>query len=432
MFTALYLFGTVFSVQADVHSPGKKTLTWHVKKGLTNPPNQAGVRHAPYSDAKVFPAEIPGFIDGKIRKEGVILGPNEHYDAMFNPAAWVAHDPRDGKEKIFLAPRAEKEQPGKTWEKISEAPLLVSDDGRNFTRYSDDAWLKATEPYELAGGAEDARYADLRLQPFIDTDGKRFDAAVMYTAFDGKTARISLMFFNHDNPTETRKKGLVFRDEDVLKNPVDPGNPAWNKSMAMRQVQDPETGAVRNFYFFGEGDHNHGGIMMMETGHPFSSRSDGAFGLTYPADAPVLRTREGFFDQGKVEAAFQPEVTRLPEKIAKKTGEKYGLTLSYHGDTPPWGYSVGYATFSMKRPGEVLYRSTGPYLKPTRALEKEGQVSKVVFASGKVQFKGEELIYYGSADLYISVASAPATKRIPGDPFFTYDPCRELLRNKHK
>ena len=424
---------STLSAQAQVvEAPlSAQPLHWHVKKDLIKPANQASARHAGYVDAKTYPVENPGFIQAgtKIKKEGVILGPNSTYDAMFNPAAWVAIDPRDGKEKVFLAPRAEKDQPDQVWKKISEAPLLVSVDGRKFIPYSQGAWLKATEPYELNGGTEDARYADLRMQPFVDDDGTVFDGAMMYTAYDGKTARIAVMLFHHDRPLVTRKKGLVFKDEEVLKNPLVPGS-AWNKSMSMRQVRDPKSGKINNIYFFGEGNLHHGGIMMMETDRPFSSHSDGSYGLTFPTTVPVLKSREGYFDQGLVEAAHQPEVVRLTDALSKKTGEMYGLLLSYHGDTPPYGYSVGFAIFPMNKVGEPIYRSQGPYLKPTRKLEIDGQVDRVVFNSGMVKFKGEILMYYGSADSYISVASAPEAVRSLHEPYFIDDPCQAIMHRQ--
>ena len=396
------------------------------------PCNQPSARHEGYSAVKYSLPEIPGFIlkNTKIKKEGIILGPNQNYDALFNPAAWVAVDPRDGKEKVFLAPRAERDQPNEVWKKISEAPLMVSEDGRRFTLYSKGAWLKATEEFELKGGTEDARYADLRLQPFIDQDGSTFDAAMMYTAYGGTTARIAILFFNHQDPLHTRKKGLVFKDTDVMKNPLVPSSPAWNKSMAMKQIRDSETGKITNFYFFGEGNVHHGGIMALQSDLPFSSQKDGSFGLTFPLTQPVLKSRLGFFDQGLVEAAHQPEVVRLSPKLSKNTGEKFGLLLSYHGDTPPWGYSVGYALFSLHHFGAPIYRSKGPYLKPTRKLEKFGQVDRVVFNSAMVRFKGEILMYYGSADSYISVASALEASRDDVEKFISLNDCKQLLHPK--
>lgn len=430
--SSIFILATASASFAGPVDPPKTILKWKIKKDLIKPANQSAARHAGYENAVDRPVEIPGFVrpGAPLKYEGIILGPNATYDAMFNPAAYVAIDPRDGKEKVFLVPRSEKDQPKKAWKKISEGPLLASEDGRHFYRYTAGPWLAATEPYELAGGTEDARYADLRLQPFVDVDGKSFDAAMMYTAYDGKTARISVMFFNHANPADTRKKGLVFLDEDVMKNPLVPGNPAWNKSMAMRQYRHPKTGEVRNVYFFGEGNLHHGGIMSLASDRPFSSHPDGSFGLKFPSTSPIMKSRKGYFDQGLVESAHQPEVVRLPAALAEKTGESHGLLLAYHGDSPPHGYSVGYAIFSLDHPGgPPLYRSEGPYLKPIAELEKSVQVDKVIFNSAMVKFKGEVLTYSGLGDSYIVVHSAPETRRLPGEPLFTYESCRGIMKS---
>jgi predicted GH43/DUF377 family glycosyl hydrolase len=101
--------------------------------------------------------------------------------------------------------------------------------------------------------------------------------------------------------------------------------------------------------------------------------------------------------------------------------------LSYHGDTPPWGYSVGYAIFSLEHPERgAIYRSKGPYLKPIEALEKSVQVDKVIFNSAEVVFKGEVLMYSGLGDSYIVVHSAPAAAKTAEEKRLTFDLCNSL------
>jgi predicted GH43/DUF377 family glycosyl hydrolase len=420
------------SAATDSSGPVPKKLRWKVKSTLIKPGNQSEARHVGYPVLPVKKGEAPPFIDGtRIKKEGVILGPNEHYDAMFNPAAFTRRDPKDGKLKVYLVPRAEKDVPDAAWKKRSESTLLESEDGRNFHIYKEGPWFRAGDWYDEVGGTEDARYVDLRLQPYVDiADGKAFDGAMMYTAYDGKTARIAVVFFNHDHLDDTRKSGLLFRDEDVVKNPLVPANPAWNKSASMIQYREPKSGQVKNLIFFGEGNSHHGGIMAMTTERPFTSQADGSFGLRFPEHAkPVITSRPGFYDQALVESAHQPLIARLPKDLADQTGEEFAVILSLHGDTPPWGYSVGWTAFSLSHPERgPIYRSSSPYLRPTRGLEINGQVDKVVFNSAMVDFKGETLLYYGSADTYISVASAPSAPRAPKDPRFTYNECASFLR----
>jgi predicted GH43/DUF377 family glycosyl hydrolase len=425
----------VFAAGDPPKVPKRQYLHWHINYDIEKPGNQSANRFKGYKDAQEFPPEYPPTLErgATLKNEGIILGPSGKYHAMFNPGGpWTAVDPVDGIEKVFMVVRAEQDvinkETGKKM-KVSYGELLASDDARRFYRYTKKPWLKPTEAYEEA--TEDARYADLRLQPFVDTDGKIFDAAMMYTAYDGKTARISVMFFNHDKPLETRKKGLVFNDLDVMKDPFVPGNPAWNKSMAMRQVKDEVTGKVTNHYFFGEGNMHHGGIKYMASDHPFSSAADGAFGLDFKKANIALTGREGFFDQGLVEAAFQPEVVALSDELAKATGHKEALMLAYHGDSPPWGYSVGYALFPLDDPSRgPIFRSKGPYKKPIEEFEKSVQVDKVIFGSAGFFFHGERLEYSGVGDQYIVLHSGNGAPPIVIGRYKTYNPCMLVFNQK--
>jgi len=133
-------------------------------------------------------------------------------------------------------------------------------------------------------------------------------------------------------------------------------------------------------------------------------------GWKWPSDqAPVIKTREGFYDQNLVEPAFAPVIAPLPKALQESTGQTNGIYVTLHGDSPPMGYQVGYRIFSLDDPtGAPIYTSDGPFLWPQEKYEIEGQVGKVVFASGSVEFKGKRFIYYGAADKFIGVASAPA------------------------
>ena len=378
------------------------------------PENQAEFRHKGFSDIPFVAPEIPPFVKEPFTKLGIAFAPSGKLTATFNPAAFVARDPVDGVKKVYLVIRGEEDRPNAEWKKHSLPYLASSTDGVHFKLVQEKPLFKATEPYELAGGIEDTRYMDLRKQPYVDGSGKTWDGAYMYTAYDGTTARVAARLFNHDNPTETFPLGLLFPREDVEKNPLNPKFPGWNKSPSGIQVKDPVTGKIRNILYVGEGAATYGGIMALE--------SDTPFGWKWPLhQKPVVKTRPGLYDQGLVEAAFQPIIADLPPDIVKKTGEKQGIVVSLHGDGPPKGYQVGFRIFSLKNPtGAPIYASDGPYLTPDRDYEIKGQVSKVVFASGFVFFdqtvlvngvpvkKRMAFLYYGTADKYVGVATAPA------------------------
>ena len=370
------------------------------------PPNQPSSRHAGTPDVPHRDPELPGFVDPSSKgfvRQGIAFGPGDKFQAAFNPTAFVAKD-KDGKEKVFMVIRGEKEVPNAEWKRHSLPYLASSDDGVHFKMVQEDPLFQADSIYDKVGGIEDPRYADFRLQPVVMPDGKSYDGAIMYTAYDGKTARVAAALFNHDSLGEFRKVGPIFKDADLLKNPLVPENPAWNKSPAPLQFKDPKTGKIRNILYVGEGNQHHGGIMAIESDKPMS--------WTWPENQkPVIQTRPGFYDQNLVEPAFQPVIAPLPKDLAEKTGQTQGIYVSLHGDAPPQGYQVGYRIFALDNPtGKPIFESAGPFLWPQEKYEIEGQVGKVVFASGSVEFKGQRFIYYGAADKYIGVASAPARK----------------------
>jgi len=57
-------------------------------------------------------------------------------------------------------------------------------------------------------------------------------------------------------------------------------------------------------------------------------------------------------------------------------------------------------------PGNVLYRSPYPILRPTEEFERIGDVNNVVFPCGAVIVNGTLFVYYGGADKVVCVATA--------------------------
>ncbi|NCN42289.1 hypothetical protein GW916_13680 [bacterium] len=404
MLGALFLFSSPLTIGEDIRSCDQ-LLAAAVKDENWIPPNQPSARHGDSPQVARRSVELPGFVrEGSqgFKREGIAFGPSDQFEAAFNPTAFVAKDPIDGKEKVFMVVRGEKEMPNAEWKRRSLPYLAVSEDGIHFDLVGDKPIFDAVHDFDRAGGIEDPRYSDFRLQPVIADNGKSYDGAIFYTAYDGKTARVATTLFNHNNLKEFYNTGPLFKDADVARNPIVPGNPAWTKSPAPLQYKDPKTGKVRNILYVGEGSREHGGIMAIE--------SDSAMGWKWPSDqAPVIKTREGFYDQNLVEPAFAPVIAPLPKALQESTGQTNGIYVTLHGDSPPMGYQVGYRIFSLDDPtGAPIYTSDGPFLWPQEKYEIEGQVGKVVFASGSVEFKGKRFIYYGAADKFIGVASAPA------------------------
>lgn len=366
------------------------------------PSNQPTKRFAGHPQVKRIPPELPHFLDGPFVKHGIVMGPGENFEAAFNPLLF-AETGADGKKKLYMIFRGEKETNDPDFPRRSLPYLASSEDGRNFKMEREGPLWQPTQWFDEAGGVEDPRYMDLRLMPYVDSrDGKVFDGAIAYTGFDKHTARVGAVFFNHNNLNEFRKKdGPIFNDRDLMRNPLNPHKPGWNKSPAAIQYRDPKTGKTRNILYVGEGNPQHGGIMALDADKPFDWK--------WPArKQPSIKVRSDHYDQILVESAFAPIIKPLPPELARKTGQKEGIYLFLHGDSNPMGYQVGYRIFSLADPtGEPIYASDGPLLSPELPWEIEGQVGKVVFASGAVEWNGELIVAYGAADKFVGLASAP-------------------------
>jgi beta-1,2-mannobiose phosphorylase / 1,2-beta-oligomannan phosphorylase len=84
-----------------------------------------------------------------------------------------------------------------------------------------------------------------------------------------------------------------------------------------------------------------------------------------------------------------------------------GWLLLYHGVSDiDHHYRVGFMILDKDDPGNVLYRTPYPILKPTEEFEKIGDVDNVVFPCGAVIVKGTLFVYYGGADKVVCVATS--------------------------
>lgn len=87
---------------------------------------------------------------------------------------------------------------------------------------------------------------------------------------------------------------------------------------------------------------------------------------------------------------------------------KYGWLVLYHAMDDDWSkYKVGAMLLDLEDPTKVLARSPEPVLEPGELYEHDGYKPGVVYASGAVIKDDTLLVYYGSADSYVCVASTP-------------------------
>ena len=313
---------------------------------------------------------------------------------VFNPATVVRN------KKVYLLYRAQDAigHPAGT----SRIGLAESNDGFHFIRrarpvlYPDnDAWKK----YEWEGGCEDPRVVE-------DGNGLYY---MTYTAFDGHVAR--LLVATSTDLIHWVKHGPVFARAFNGKY-ID----KWSKSgsIVSRYVGGRIVAArIKGKYWMYWGDQ-----------FIWAAVSDNLLDWTPVEKAPgeadpvelrgqarempalkiVLPTRNGKFDSDLVESGPPALLT------------DQGILLLYNsrnipaiGDPalPEGTYTASQALFDGVDPTHLLHRLDHYFLRPDKAYELTGQVNSVCFIEGLAQFDGRWLLYYGTADSKIAVATRP-------------------------
>ncbi|MGI4855265.1 MAG: glycoside hydrolase family 130 protein [Janthinobacterium lividum] len=120
----------------------------------------------------------------------------------------------------------------------------------------------------------------------------------------------------------------------------------------------------------------------------------------------ILAPRPGMPDSDFPEAGPPPVLTRSGIVMLYNAKNKNG-----EGSDPqlkPGTYSVEVATFAAEDPGKLVSRTVAPVFKPELPFEQTGQyAARTTFSEGLVLFKGRWWMYYGCADSFVGVATAP-------------------------
>lgn len=210
-----------------------------------------------------------------------------------------------------------------------------------------------------------------------------------YTAYDGKTARLSLAS-SKDLSTWT-KHGLVLKD-DKYKD-------MWSKSGAIVVEQKGEkiiAKMIDGKYWMYFGDTN---LFLASSSDLINW--DVCINEENKQMITVLHPRMGYFDSRLVEPG--------PFALYKEEG----ILLIYNGSNaanfnapqlPKFTYAAGQALFDKDAPHKLLDRTQGYFIYPDKDYEKIGEVNEVCFVEGLVNFKGKWFLYYGTADSKIAVA----------------------------
>ncbi len=295
---------------------------------------------------------------------------------VFNPAAIVRND------TVFLLYRAE-DKIGK-FAGTSRIGLAWSTDALHFTRnpwpvlYPDNDSLKK---YEWEGGCEDPRIVE-------DDQGTYY---LTYTAYDGDKAR--LMVASSADLFHWIKHGLAFADAYNGKYVNE-----WSKSGSIVcKYGNGKAMAVKinGKYWMYWGDTNIFLASSDDLIHWVPVESNDNMLLS------VFGPRKGKFDSDLVE----------PGPPAMLTDE--GIVLMYNsrnvpskGDSslPEGTYAASQILLDKKDPSRVLQRMDTCFIKPDKPYEISGQVNRVCFLEGLVNYKDRWFLYYGTADSKIAVA----------------------------
>lgn len=295
---------------------------------------------------------------------------------VFNPAAVVRHD------TLFLLYRAE-DKIGK-YAGTSRIGIAYSFDGLHFTKQATPVLYPAddsSKKYEWEGGCEDPRITE-------DENGIYY---LTYSAYDGDKAR--LMLATSKDLYHWEKQGHAFAKAYKGKY-VD----QWSKSGSI--VSNYKNGnavavKINGKYWMYWGDTN----IFLATSNdlinwePVES-SDGKL-------LSVFGPRKGKFDSDLVE----------PGPAAMLTDN--GIVLIYNarnvpskGDTTlnEGTYAPSQILLSATDPTKVVDRMENYFMKPEQLYEINGQVGRVCFVEGLVQYKSKWFLYYGTADSKIAVA----------------------------
>ena len=308
---------------------------------------------------------------------------------VLNPAAIVKND------TVFMLYRAQDQ-----WG-TSRIGLAYRTDGLHFEKratpvfFPDQDPQKTFEwnyrkeegvPYSLDckscyfDGVEDPRIVQSETGSYIMT----------YTAYDGKTARMSIA--SSKDLIHWEKHGLILKD-DKYKD-------YWSKSgsiVTQRMGNQQVAVKIKGTYWMYFGDTN-----------LFMATSEDLIHWTPLEDAEkgtpvsVLNPRSGYFDSRLVE----PGPYALYD-------ENKGILLIYNAsnaanfndpELPKFTYAAGQALFNAEAPYKLEKRTRSYFIYPDKEYEKVGEVNEVCFVEGLVYFNNQWFLYYGTADSKIAVA----------------------------
>ncbi|KAG7192202.1 uncharacterized protein KQ657_001920 [Scheffersomyces spartinae] len=305
----------------------------------------------------------------------LVPDPNIDFESgyLYNAAAIVVD------KYVFLLYRAQDKV-----HRTSTIGLAWSDDGFNFTKLTYPI-ITPTEKWELGGGCEDPRIVRHPvLGQFI----------VTYTSYDRYVARLCVAVL--DDLLHWTKYPSLVPDSWIEVSNDRNGQPKirhlWSKLGAIFTERNPVDG--KYYMIWGDASlhlaHSDDCIHWLLPGGDSNSNTFTSGILTHEdylveSGPPPIK-----LDNGKNQWVFF-----------------YNASTAGKGRLPKGTYSVSQmlVDYDIIKLGPVA-RLEQPFLIPEASNEITGQVNKVVFCEGLVQFKDKWLLYFGQGDSHLGVAIA--------------------------
>lgn len=307
----------------------------------------------------------------------------------FNPAAIVHQD------RINLLFRAEDGVGDTIGTYTSRIGLAVSTDGLNFTIMPEPVFYPADDAfkgYEWYGGCEDGRVvrrADGLFTLYYTMWNRGNPAGIEVLARIGVATSPDLQHWT--------KHGPIFAQAGTVLN-------RWHKAASVvQQVVDGALVAakINGHYWMYWGE---------EAVHVATSPDLIAWTPLLADDGTPLTLivpRLGKFDSLLTEVG--PPAVLTSQGIVLIYNGKNGETAPDMDPTlGPGAYAPGQLLLAATDPTQVLARADTPFLRPELPFEQTGQYRQgTVFTEGLVLYKEQWYLYYGTADTYVGVATAP-------------------------
>jgi len=268
----------------------------------------------------------------------------------------------------------------------------TSKDGVTFLRSTVPAFVAKTK-HEGVGVPTEEKNTMYRSPAHYGVDGAEDPRA---TCIDG---RVYMLYAAFNGWQQARTAGTSIIESDLVCGNYD----AWDTPVLLTSPPTRWGTGGKNGALFPKKIHGKYAIMYRTWPNIHIDYTDTPQFGTYKTGARWLEPkatigiRPAFWDSGKI--AVGPPPIEIDE----------GWLVLYVGVSQQAhdGYKVGAMILDKDNPEKVLYRTTRPVLSPKEWYEREGLVANITYPCGAVVKDAVLYVYYGGADTYVAVATAP-------------------------